>query len=257
MKKKIGLLVAAGFILMGTVSAASLWGSYKGNPVIKVNMAGTEVKYDKVPAFASGGQVMIPITTLKNLGVKYTYDSKKLTANITKPEDPVDADAVRAAPISWLQLYYTVSNDYWNLKEYDLQSSNRVYEIGAIVDAVLANRDSTVIQKLIDGQHTSADLYKTNLDNLKKRVNDTIVWAKENELDMTNMQSALTSLDKSRDLFDKALSSAESYYKFGRNKNYGDDYIYYIDTANKERQNAYTLISNGIQEYFDLIQNYK
>ncbi|WP_276353668.1 S1C family serine protease [Cohnella caldifontis] len=88
MKRKILFLVLGSFLLTGAASAAAagLWGAYKGNPVIKVKVDGQDYKTSGVPPVSLNGQVMLPLNVLKQLGINYTYDSKKLTANIEKPD---------------------------------------------------------------------------------------------------------------------------------------------------------------------------
>lgn len=106
MKRKIITIVAASCLIMGTVSAASLWGSYKGNAIVKVNVDGKQNKYIGAPAITYNNKVMLPIETLKQLGVTYTYDSKKLTASITKPISNTDQDIKTIKLLAEVAQYY-------------------------------------------------------------------------------------------------------------------------------------------------------
>lgn len=92
MKTKILLSVVISFMFMGVVSAASLWGTYKGNTIIRVLVDGKQIKEPAVPAVSFGGKIMIPIDVLKDSGINYTYDQKNLTVNLISPkknEQPV------------------------------------------------------------------------------------------------------------------------------------------------------------------------
>lgn len=83
MKKKVILLsLALMLLLTGVVSAASLWGTYKGNQIIRISVDGVPVKVSDVPAISYNGRTMIPIYLLKQAGINYTLDSKNQTVNI-------------------------------------------------------------------------------------------------------------------------------------------------------------------------------
>jgi hypothetical protein len=69
-------------MLMGVVSAASLWGNYKGNQVIRLTVDGVPVKVSDAPAVSMDGRTMIPIYLLKEAGVKYSWDGKSQTVDI-------------------------------------------------------------------------------------------------------------------------------------------------------------------------------
>lgn len=88
MKKKIILAVLVSFMFMGVVSAASMWGTYKGNIVIRILIDGKQIKEPAVPAISYGGKIMIPIDVLKQSGINYTYDKKNLTVNLILPKQP-------------------------------------------------------------------------------------------------------------------------------------------------------------------------
>lgn len=97
MKKKIILIVIASFMFMGVVSAASLWGSYKGNIIIRVLIDGKQIKEPAVPAISYGGKIMIPIDVLKQSGINYTYDKKNLTVNLIPPKQQ-EAKEIQVQP---------------------------------------------------------------------------------------------------------------------------------------------------------------
>lgn len=83
MKRKVLILtVLLSLIFMGVVSAASLWGNYKGNQVIRLTVDGVPVKVSDVPAVSLNGRTMIPIYLLKEAGINYSWDQKNQTVNI-------------------------------------------------------------------------------------------------------------------------------------------------------------------------------
>lgn len=86
MKKKVMLLsIALMLVLTGVVSAASIWGKYKGYDIIRITVDGKEVKTD-VPAFVFNNRTMVPVYLLKEAGISYSADGKTQTVDIKKPK---------------------------------------------------------------------------------------------------------------------------------------------------------------------------
>ncbi|WP_127532781.1 stalk domain-containing protein [Paenibacillus kobensis] len=86
MKRKIvAVFLAISLLTAGVVSAASIWGTYKGNNIIRLTVDGTPVKVSDVPAISYNGRTMIPIYLLQQAGVNYTWDGKNQTVDIQKP----------------------------------------------------------------------------------------------------------------------------------------------------------------------------
>ncbi|SET02790.1 stalk domain-containing protein [Paenibacillus sp. NFR01] len=82
MKKKVAAVtVAVSLMLTGAVSAANLWGTYKGNEIIRITSNGVAVKPKDVPAISYNGRTMIPISMLGQLGLNYTWNQSKKTVN--------------------------------------------------------------------------------------------------------------------------------------------------------------------------------
>jgi S1-C subfamily serine protease len=82
MKKKVLLLIIASFMITGVVSAATLWGTYKGNQIIRISVDGVPVKVSDAPAVLMDGRTMIPIYLLNEAGIQYSWDQKNQTVNI-------------------------------------------------------------------------------------------------------------------------------------------------------------------------------
>ncbi|MBM7564309.1 hypothetical protein JOC55_001250 [Paenibacillus sacheonensis] len=85
-KKVISLTIAGVVALSGVVSAASMWGTYKGNDIIKITVDGRPllVKTGDVPGMSFNGRTMIPINLLKYAGVTYTWNQSTKTVDIHK-----------------------------------------------------------------------------------------------------------------------------------------------------------------------------
>lgn len=83
MKKKIILLTLIGLLAVGgVVSAASLWGTYKGYAKVRLTLGGQAIATQGTPAINFQGSTMLPLSALKSAGVTYTYDAKKQTVDL-------------------------------------------------------------------------------------------------------------------------------------------------------------------------------
>lgn len=81
-KKVIGLTIAGVVAVSGVVSAASMWGTYKGNDIIRLTINGKPAYIDDVPAINYNNRTMIPVSMLLQAGVNYTWDNKNKTVDI-------------------------------------------------------------------------------------------------------------------------------------------------------------------------------
>lgn len=66
----------------GVVSAANLWGTYKGNDIVKITFHGVDLKTIDAPAMNYESRTMIPIHMLGQIGLQYTWDHKNKTVDI-------------------------------------------------------------------------------------------------------------------------------------------------------------------------------
>jgi hypothetical protein len=82
MKKKIAAVLLLSTLIAGTVSASSINGDYKGNPIVKITVDGKEVN-GEVPAIIYDGTTLIPIRDVsESLGSTVYWDNNTYTASI-------------------------------------------------------------------------------------------------------------------------------------------------------------------------------
>lgn len=85
MKKKVlSLAIILSVLFVGSVSAASLWGTYKGKQIIRLTVDGVPVKVSDAPAVSMDDRTMIPIYLLQQAGINYTWDQKNQTVDVKK-----------------------------------------------------------------------------------------------------------------------------------------------------------------------------
>lgn len=85
MKKKIILLVVALMVFATGVSASSLNGDYKGNPIVLVKSEGKILEVDEVPGQIIDGHTMVPISVLRQVGASVTWDPNTYSVNVDIP----------------------------------------------------------------------------------------------------------------------------------------------------------------------------
>lgn len=86
--KKMGLVFILFLLFMSTVSASSLNGNYKGNPIVTVYSDSTEVKPDDVPAMIYDGRTLVPISLLKKIGLDVVWDASTYSVDVNLPLQP-------------------------------------------------------------------------------------------------------------------------------------------------------------------------
>ncbi len=69
-------------MFMGVVSASSINGDYKGNPIVKVKSDGKLLESDEVPAMIYEGQTLVPISLLRQLGAYVNWDADTYSVDI-------------------------------------------------------------------------------------------------------------------------------------------------------------------------------
>jgi len=85
MNKKVTILFAVFMFFAGVVSASSINGDYKGNPIVKVFLNGNQIN-SEVPAMVIDGTTMIPLRAVsESLGTLVLWDDKTYTVNLISP----------------------------------------------------------------------------------------------------------------------------------------------------------------------------
>jgi serine protease Do len=88
LKKKIIITAIMFLCFAGVVSASSLNGDYKGNPIVLVKSNGKTLT-DEVPAQIIDGKAMVPLTMLRNLGFDVTWNQNEYSVSVESASAPV------------------------------------------------------------------------------------------------------------------------------------------------------------------------
>lgn len=164
MKKKIILLVAALMIFATGVSASSLNGEYKGNPIVKLKSSGSLVDTGDVPAMIYDGKTMVPIAALRNLGANVSWNADTYSVDVSLPTTSSSVSDIRvlsnkmnAKIANMYKITETLSDD---MKDYsDILStyfSGHNYNYSSALSDVKLNAS---LQLLIDSYNVVSDRY--------------------------------------------------------------------------------------------------
>lgn len=252
MKKKVLILsLALSVFGVGVVSAASVWGTYKGNNIIRITTNGATVQPKDVPAISYNGRTMIPISMLTGAGVAYTWDQKNQTVDII--QNKIDVDSIKEGPISWLKLYYRIANEIKNMQSFSQSMTIHFYSVGDVRDDATASRDtSSSIKFAEDGERDYIDQYS----ELKKRMDAVVSDMQLNNMDVSNIKQATELLGESLNRFEKGLTAIKHYVNT-RSQNDLSDYYDEMDKALSANGKASDLLGKENENYYQIIMNYK
>lgn len=77
-------------LFAGVVSASSINGDYKGNPIVKITSNGKALELDEVPPMIYDGHTVVPISLLRQLGASVTWDPTTYGVDVKLPsQSPV------------------------------------------------------------------------------------------------------------------------------------------------------------------------
>lgn len=89
MKNKIILLALMLMLVTTAVSASSMNGDYKGNPIVKLKSNGSLIDSGEVPAMIYDDKTMVPIAALRNLGADVTWDQNTYSVDVKLPSGSI------------------------------------------------------------------------------------------------------------------------------------------------------------------------
>jgi hypothetical protein len=198
MKKKIiGIAVAASLMLTGVVSAASVWGSYKGNDIIRITSNGAAIKTTDVPAINYNGRTMIPINMLLQLGIPYTWDQTNKTVDVTVTSSTVSSsittDSIKNA-VKYADFFH-------NLESLGESLSRISSEYFTAASNIIANSPSSkeTLNNANDHLNSIIEFYNASYEEAKRY--------SDNDLNYV-----LTNYYDSIDYYKKMDSALNSYY---------------------------------------------
>ena len=233
MKKKIMSIIAVSMIFGSVVSAAGIWGTYKGNQVIRITSNGNTLKTSDVPAISYNGRTMIPISMLSQIGLNYKWDQKNQTVNVSNSNISSNQEAEYADYFYELQMLGVVIRELRGT--FNLQTSN--FLSGSVsFEELTADND-----KIFNIINQSIDAFN-ELNNQSTKFKDSDIINI-----LTNYQHSLEAAQNALNAFDSLIKEETTKQKIQL----------YNDSINNGYEHAMRGISLSSQNYKEYINKIK
>lgn len=233
--------------LATVVSAAAMWGQYKGYDIIRITVDGKTVKPTDAPAIKFNGRTMVPIYMLQQAGVKYKWDDETKTVAVqSNATGSSDDDIKNLKELSHAMDFYKLLEDLGET----ISSMTESYSI-AFSGLYHAN-DRSALDNAYDYLGNTIDIYNGRLEDYKEL--DALL-RKSNYI---NINSANDVLNKYYDAIDSLKLSLEGLESFAGNKS-DANFNKYLDNS----KDAFNLSMQGrelshknYESYVTKITNY-
>lgn len=235
MKKKILLVVMVSMLFAGVVSAASIWGTYKGNQIIRITSNGVALKTPDVPAISYNGRTMVPISMLGQLGVGYSWDAKNQTVDVrTNNSSQSTNAAVVKNYVSYADYFHnleTLGDMIVGLNNYYSIAFNYVVTNNAQSSAVLSDANKS-LNEIIDTYNQLNNQSPNYVDSNIKTILDGYYNSLENYKKADTALNAYHS-NKSSESFGTFNTNNNSAFKLASTARFSSSarYTFYINAA--------------------------
>ena len=244
MKKKIILLVAALMLFATGVSASSLNGDYKGNPIVKITSNGKDLEVDEVPPMIYDGHTVVPISLLRQIGASVTWDANtysvdvKMNNNVTSNSSDSD--------IKFLKLYMKIANHYKRLALLGEMLHGVGDSYSLVFDATrLKNYDKTTLDTAFNRLNDRINKY----NDFIKINEEMIMEASSMGVNTNDMRTILNSYNSSINFYKLSYEGIEGYYYNLSNDNF-NKYLNNRKTADSLVNDALTKSDDGYFTYY-------
>lgn len=251
MKKKIiTLTVATVMLLGGVVSAASMWGTYKGQDIVRLTVDGVPVQVKDAPAINFDNRTMVPIYLLDQAGVQFSWDNSTKTVDVKKPA-PVIQGKYSDQDVSGLKYYYGLAAHFNNM----ISLGDEMYE----TFTALSYAFRSVTDKY--SSETNARMAKeriTKLKNMASRAiaanNQKISETSRAGWDVTEFREISTGYEKALSLLDQA-EQAYSRFVITMSESDANKYLDLSDLLYEAITKPYDLSAKNANDYFNHANN--
>lgn len=203
MKKKVLGLAIVGLLAMGTiVSAASMWGTYKGRDIIRLTVNGVPVKVSDAPAVSMDGRTMIPIYLLQQAGVQYTWDQKNKTVDISSAAGTSDGK------LDYVQQLAKTSDFYIGLENIGNMLTDFSGYLSLVVDGIDSGNEAGRIETAYDRLNTMIEMYNSYIPRRDSLEQESSVY----NISFSDSYTVFDYYYDSIESYKKALIGVENFY---------------------------------------------
>lgn len=244
MKKKVLALATSLMIFSGVVSASSINGDYKGNPIVKVTSSGKQLESGEVPAMIYEGNTVVPISLLKQLGASVTWDGDNYTVDVKLPGQ---SDKLFNNETKLLKSYSKAADHYRKLQVVGESISSAGTYITSAVDIISSNGNNTYASSYIELSEKAinhANNTITVVMNDSNKIYDELVNA---GVDISDVKTIITDYTLALKKYSDALDGVRAFY-LTKNKN---DYNKYYENAEQALNSLEKPRTDSMKKYFE------
>lgn len=240
--KKVLPLVLLSFLLCGVVSAASLYGEYKGHQIIKVTANGTALKPVDVPAIELDDRTMVPVSLLEQLGVQVNWDGQNQTVDVQMPK----------SDSSDKKKYAELADYYIELRDLSDYIKSFTQEMNYFQTATANGNSKLTMQDLLTEYQSTADANKKAYNDLLKLPNETAPITDSKAY--PQLETFAKSMKSYGDALVKLGLYEKSFVNYPEQTNQIlSDYFQLMSEGNKSRQEADVVIQQQYRMYMDKV----
>jgi hypothetical protein len=235
--KKI-ILVAIMFLLFaGVVSASSINGDYKGNPIVKITSNGKALEVDEVPPMIYDGHTVVPISLLRQLGASVVWDQNTYGVDVTFSSD---AEKMK---------YYSLLSDRYSqlrLVGRQLEYNSLNFNLTSLLLKMNSNPDSNL--------KSSEDSLNQVITMYNKIQGTTALFIQNNTKygeSIDDMNSGLINYYNSIDSFKAAMNNL---FAYSTDTNYGSKFLENANKALQELAAGNKIMEDGYNKYYFKLQ---
>jgi hypothetical protein len=250
MKKRIFITVLTFILLVtGVVTASSINGEYKGNPIVKLKSNGQTLDTD-VPAILYDGRTMVPISALRQLGVKVNWDKKTHAVDVTLPQGPTSTE-VGNNDIVTIKFYSRISEHYLKLENLGSMLNDLSGSLRLALDDIDLHNSTDYLDKINNRLTEIINMYNASLNSTASIIEK----AENNKINIVDMNDILNNYYDSIENYKLAIQHLNNFYSQRNNTNFNN----YLNASSKGSDIAFRGMQLSLDGYFDfynLIQSY-
>lgn len=250
MKKKIAAVLLLSTLIAGTVSASTINGDYKGNPIVKVRANGVLVDSD-VPAQIIDGSTLLPLRAVANaVGAELIWNQDTYSVDLKTNVSSIASSNVE--DIKKIKLLSKISNHY-----------HRVSNLGQLLTGVGTNFSLTY--EAISRNYNASSSVNNSLERLNKTIdnynafiqpnNEMITEAHNSGIELYDLKGHMDNFNKSIDYLKKSYEGLESFYITKSGSDF-DTYLNNLKQADILINNVIILSDEKYFDYYVKVQKY-
>jgi hypothetical protein len=239
LKRRILAIILVSMVFMGVVSASSINGDYKGNPIVKVMSNGKQLESDEVPAMIYDGHTVVPISLLRQIGASVTWDAYGYSVDVTLPQNNIQQTVVQNSDAELLKKYAKLANMYKLTQDLSDRLVNYAGTIGLYFEGHNSYNQNAYSDKIISDRITEIidhyNLLSDKYNSISKELQG---------IDLTDLSNAIKSDYDSIDIYKQATTDVLNWNYYRNNHDFNNSQTSF-DSYLRNSNTGFTLANQG------------